>query len=561
PIAPSRIAGLPVTGRPDAAVRAAARRTTPDRLARLLVGDLDVIVDKALRLAPDDRYASAEEMAADVRRHIAGMPIVAHPESIVYRLRKFAARRPFVLPGVAALVLGLIGFAVTVAVQNRRIVRERDAAQVASATAQATERFLVGLLQSPDPRGLGATPDLTVVEALERGRSRIRAELSDQPEVRAALLVSMGQTFAGLGRTEMADTLLAEALQLRTELHGPYDSRTMAVLASIAQHLQVARRMLEADSAYQRELRTRTVAGPIDDTTRSRILAGMSNVLRAMEAGDTVLVLARGAVAVLESGGDTASAYHTGALSALAPAFRSAGAFDSAEAIYRILLSRQLKDATATPYSIAATYNNIGFLRRTRGDFAGAEEEYRTGLDWVLRVAPAGHPTAMMFASNLATVLERQGKVDDVIAVGQGRVEAAEQHWPQGSWRVGEARVGLGRLFLRLGRPAEAIPPLRAALDNYITELGPHHAWTSVAQGNLGIALWQADRRDEAARQLDRAIETMQRLSIGPDLDMQQRTDEIVSALRQSGNQVHADRFAAAAAAALEKVRSPGPTR
>ncbi len=74
-------------------VAAASTRVAGDRkLARRLRGDLDTIVDKALRKDIAQRYPSVESMAADLRRHLEGEPVWAQPPSWRYRTGKFVRR-------------------------------------------------------------------------------------------------------------------------------------------------------------------------------------------------------------------------------------------------------------------------------------------------------------------------------------------------------------------------------------------------------------------------------------------------------------------------------------
>ncbi|TXI25792.1 MAG: serine/threonine protein kinase [Roseateles sp.] len=81
--------------------------------ARLLKGDLDTIVAKALKKLPAERYANAELMADDLRRWLAHEPISARPDSRLYVLGRFVRRhRVAVSAGVLAVLalLGLSGF-------------------------------------------------------------------------------------------------------------------------------------------------------------------------------------------------------------------------------------------------------------------------------------------------------------------------------------------------------------------------------------------------------------------------------------------------------------------
>ena len=90
-----------------------ARGTSPDRLRRRLQGDLDAIVLKALRKEPRARYATAGELGADVRRHLAGEPVRARGGARTYRVRRFLRRhRTAVLTGTAGVALGVAVLAV-----------------------------------------------------------------------------------------------------------------------------------------------------------------------------------------------------------------------------------------------------------------------------------------------------------------------------------------------------------------------------------------------------------------------------------------------------------------
>lgn len=90
----------------------------PPRLSTLVAslrGDLDTIVAKALAKDPARRYASAGELAADLRRYLADEPIAARPATAIYQLQKFARRHRGLAAGAAlALAALLVGASVAV---------------------------------------------------------------------------------------------------------------------------------------------------------------------------------------------------------------------------------------------------------------------------------------------------------------------------------------------------------------------------------------------------------------------------------------------------------------
>ena len=89
---------------------AGQRRVDPRSLVRRLRGELEWIVAHALEKNPAHRYASASELAADVRRHLADEPVNVGPPSARYRLRKALRRhRAFAVASAAVLIALLVG--------------------------------------------------------------------------------------------------------------------------------------------------------------------------------------------------------------------------------------------------------------------------------------------------------------------------------------------------------------------------------------------------------------------------------------------------------------------
>jgi eukaryotic-like serine/threonine-protein kinase len=76
---------------------------SPEKLRRVLRGDLDTIVIKALRKSPAERYASCGLFAEDLRRHLRGDAVSARPNSGWYRLRRLARRHQSALLGAGAV--------------------------------------------------------------------------------------------------------------------------------------------------------------------------------------------------------------------------------------------------------------------------------------------------------------------------------------------------------------------------------------------------------------------------------------------------------------------------
>ncbi len=101
---------------------------TPDKLSRRLRGDLDTIVQTALRKEPHRRYASVERFSEDIARHLAALPVSARKDTFRYRAGKFV-RRHTAGVGAAAVIAAALIASSAVAIRSAGIAeRERASA-------------------------------------------------------------------------------------------------------------------------------------------------------------------------------------------------------------------------------------------------------------------------------------------------------------------------------------------------------------------------------------------------------------------------------------------------
>ena len=99
----------------SATVLAGNRGVDVKKLKRLLAGDLDWLVMKALEKDRSRRYSSPGYFADDIARYLSGEAILARPPSTTYRLKKFVQRnRPAVLTAAAVMAAILAGAAVAI---------------------------------------------------------------------------------------------------------------------------------------------------------------------------------------------------------------------------------------------------------------------------------------------------------------------------------------------------------------------------------------------------------------------------------------------------------------
>ncbi|MCB1036419.1 MAG: serine/threonine protein kinase, partial [Acidobacteria bacterium] len=154
---------------------AEARGARPEQLQRQLAGDLDTIIRKALHRDPARRFSSPEELSEDIRRHLEGFPVLARPDSLGYRTRKYL-RRNWLGVGTAALfLLFLSASTVALALQAARIRLERD--QLQEVVSFVVDSFNVA----------GEGEQLSVRQAVDRSAALLEHKLLTQPEVQGTL--------------------------------------------------------------------------------------------------------------------------------------------------------------------------------------------------------------------------------------------------------------------------------------------------------------------------------------------------------------------------------------
>jgi non-specific serine/threonine protein kinase/serine/threonine-protein kinase len=173
---------------PSPAAIAGARATSPERLRRRLGGDLDAIVRQALHRDLARRYGSVAELADDIRRHLAGLPVRARPDSMAYVARKFAGRHRVAVTAVLLLALSVAGgVAATLhqahsALEQSRIAQRRfaDVRRLANSMLFEVEEVVAPLPGSTAARQLLVRRALEYIESLS-------VEERDDPELRREL--------------------------------------------------------------------------------------------------------------------------------------------------------------------------------------------------------------------------------------------------------------------------------------------------------------------------------------------------------------------------------------
>jgi eukaryotic-like serine/threonine-protein kinase len=158
------------------------------RWRKRLQGDLDNILQMALRPEPERRYLTVEQMQADLRKHLAGLPVSARRETWWYRCGKFFRRHPMGAPAAVVIAIAAVAGVIVIArAEADAQLQRRKAEQRMGQLVELANRALINVHGSIE-RLPGATQArLEMVKSTLEYLDRLSAESGNDARVLSAL--------------------------------------------------------------------------------------------------------------------------------------------------------------------------------------------------------------------------------------------------------------------------------------------------------------------------------------------------------------------------------------
>ena len=529
---------------------AQARATRPAELSRMLSGDLDAIVAKALMKQASDRYEGAEALAADLERYLRFEPVHA-----TQRTWRYVTARALRRHRAAAIAAAVVFSATAIGVGG--VLWQAGVARAEARRATAIQDVLLSIFRASAPdQALGK--DVSVKELMSRGTAHLEESLHDQPRALAELDGELGDIYNEMGDNVAALKHLDRALSGFAALGL---QRSHSGIDAIFHHGAVMienGKLPEARADFDRCLTWGTEEfGP---RNRWAVAAREKLAFIDLELGDTDKAMQMALLALAQPAGEDRvfdAWRRLRARNVIGQIQIEDGRYAEARETFRQLLA----DSKSVP-SFGVDDVMVARLQMARaahygGDDATALPEMQALAPEMERVLGPGHPHTLAARGLLSQALAGAGRYDDAIAVEQISLERvlAGNH----AQRAIEQAI-LASQFKRAQRYDEALPLAQESQRFFDSQFSTPNSTSLFVRRLVGEILLGAGRTREGTEAVESVLVHGQKIAgYQASPDWPAALAAVAEARRLSGNLASAADLLGQACALLAK--APGPPR
>ena len=392
---------------------------------RRLSQDLDRIVAKALHKEPERRYGSAQELADDLRRHLAGRPVLAQPDTWRYRASKFLSRHR-----VASVLVGS-ALMLILAASGLALYQGYQARIAAQATAEIND-FLLEVLGQSNVDHTGV--EVSLGDVLESAAQQLDSRFGERPAIAAGVRHAIGASLLSLNRLEAAERQILTGLAEAQSVFGDAHPTTwkladaLALLRFEQGHYQEAATRLEQVVTQMQQAGQQHL--PFYVTASSNL--GYIHMMLGQYAAARPYV-EQALAAIEQHGVSVPEDEYANILSNHAQVLHDLGELELADAGYthaRELLRRLHPEGSR---DIAILLNNRAMLALDLGRGEEALELMRESVEMRKRSFRGDHPVVLFGLVNLTQMAVSQQRLELARSVAQEAVAMAERLHPQAS--------------------------------------------------------------------------------------------------------------------------------
>lgn len=465
----------------------ASRRTSVGKLTKLLSGDLDNIVMKALQKEPERRYSSPLALSGDVNNYLSDEPVTARPDSLLYRAGKFVRRNRWGVATAALVLMLVVGFPSYYSVQ---VTEQRDLARQEAQKAARVSEFMLSLFRTPDPsQAQGET--VTARSLLDQGALRIARELEEQPAVRAAMQDVMGGAFQGLGLYTQSQELLESALQTRIGLLGDEHEDVLQTATKIASLTMSMGDFAKSEALYRDALALSRKLHGEDSLSAAMLLTGLADAIFEQARYDEARGYYEAALAMHARLSPDPSQNRAVTMHGYGWLLTNTGEFAEAESVLRASVAMLRDTAGEFHPEVPAAMNHLTYALLDSGQSAAAEDNMREGLAISTKIYGDEHPGISADLFTLGTILEKRGKYIEAESLYRRGLAIDTKLLGENHPHVATDKNNLAGALKPQGRYEEAAALYRESLELNQQLHGQEHPETATSLSNLGLTLLQ----------------------------------------------------------------------
>ncbi len=491
-----------ISGKPIAEAARIIREFEPARLAaieRSLAGDIDTIVTKAMEKEPERRYDSAAALAEDLRRYLANEPILAHPPSTFYQVRKFARRNVGLVTGLAAtfvaLVIGLSGTAYYLT----EAVEQRNAAEATNTELNSVITFQSNLLEKLSARRVGEKLLVNLRSEFEQGF----AELDPNEQVRSEAINNFDEMLGHVNEVNLARELLGDLIAERAleQIENKYtknpitEARLRAAVAGIYRGIGMYPEALE--QIQQATALTDHLANSNSGVRRS-VLTDLAQL--QARAGDYVAAETtfREVLSAAQEYSRDGSYRFFSTLNGLGRCLHKQGRLEEAVVYHERALNHATEHGGPEVSAVMTARSNLALLQAERGDYDAALQQLLKVLEFRRETRGESNADTLIALNNVMTMLFKIGRFVEAEEYARQTVDAAAATRGDDHPRTLSFKNNLGRIVLHLGRAGEAEQLFRQAYESVKVNLSPANELRQKCTSNLIDALLALRQPEEA---------------------------------------------------------------
>jgi tetratricopeptide (TPR) repeat protein len=485
---------------------AARSEGLPRGWATRLRGDVDRIIAKAMAKEPERRYASAEALADDLRRHVQGRPVLARGDDAMYRLRKFIGRNRAGVSAAAAAILALVA-ATAVSVYQARVARTQ------AERADAERVFVLGILDANDPNETqGRQLTLTAREILDRAAARIDKDLADQPTVRAELYDEIGNLYWDYGLYSTAQPLFERAVALSATADVPAMQRA-AFMIDLGQNHQAQRQLADSEKVFREAFAFARAELGEDSDEAFNARAYLSETLAFAGRFAESEMLARESLATASRLYPKTGADYAIALDRVAFVTMESHHFPEAVALGREEVAiYERVNAGVINSRVGTSLNQLGLALIGDSRIAEAEAALRRALGIHEQLLGKNHPHYAGTQSNLGHAVDMAGHFDEAKMLLDTSLAARTRLFGADSFVLASTSRNRALNALHRGALGDAESDARMAFTTDTRTYGSENQATVESATVLADVLVSAQKIDEAQSLLGPTIVTAERL-------------------------------------------------